>query len=77
MATATMEMPGVIDPALLYQKREFMKRAGLTPASYRAAVRRGLKIIMSGKRAWIRGSDWAAYLDRMAVINTEATDPGN
>jgi hypothetical protein len=58
---------GSIAPNLLYRLDEAKARLGWRDAAYRAAVRAGLTVYRSGKRAFILGSDIIAYITRGGV----------
>ena len=48
-----------------YEKTDFLKRVGLKAAAWRTARRQGLRTIQVHGKAFVRGEDWLAYLDRM------------
>jgi hypothetical protein len=45
-----------------YTIGEFMQRAGMGRRAFDAARRRGLQVLSAGKRRYVLGSDWLAYL---------------
>ena len=46
----------------IYPVAEFRRRAGLTEAAMRAARRRGLPVLRTGKRAYVSGQDFLDFL---------------
>ncbi len=55
--------PGVINTAECYRLDEFRRRAGLGDLAFREVRKRGLRVVKVGKRVYIRGKDWADFLD--------------
>lgn len=68
MAAAKIAAAGVINRDAVYTVREFRNRMRLGSHIWRT-VRRGLRTIRLGRRVYIRGADWLAYLDRQAEQN--------
>ncbi len=68
---ATTIAPGVIRADESYTQAEFKKRAGLGEHAFKQVRRDGLTIIAVGKKRYIRGVDWLAYLERKC----EASNP--
>jgi len=66
--TATPERRGqigAIDSTLIYPLRAFMQAAGMSQSAMREARRRGLSVIRIGKRGFVRGVDWNAFLEKI------------
>lgn len=66
MAHATLAAPGEIQPGVLYTLPEIKRRSGLGEWALRTARRNGLRVIYTGGRAFVRGSDFIKYLDTLA-----------
>jgi hypothetical protein len=58
--------PGVILSDACYAKEEFLARTGFKQAAWRSARRNGLRVVETGGRAFVLGSDWIAYLSSIA-----------
>lgn len=54
--------PGVIEPDCLYVMDEARRRLRWTKAAYRSALRHGLRVLRSGKRAYLYGADIVAFI---------------
>jgi hypothetical protein len=54
-----------IDPRLLYPLDVFMKHSGLGAAALRKARRNGLRILRTGGRAFVLGSEFQRYLEEL------------
>jgi hypothetical protein len=65
MTTAT-QSPGVIRADESYTQAEFCRRAGLARKAYLSARRQGLKVVEFGKKRFVLGSDWIAFLQHQA-----------
>jgi len=61
-ATAPSERLGVISTNELYPIQLFKNLTGLSDWAFKRAQRRGLKVRRVGRRRYIRGEDWAAFL---------------
>jgi hypothetical protein len=46
----------------VYTLAEFQQRTRMSRAALRAARRRGLRVTQCGKRCYVAGSDWIAFL---------------
>ena len=68
MATSTMETNTAIEATKLYPLPVFKKITGLGLWAMRTARRNGLRVRYVGGKAFVMGSDFLDYLDR---INTE------
>lgn len=53
---------GFVDLDAVYAVAEFRRRLGMSDAALRAARRRGLKVLRSGKRAYVCGRDFLDFL---------------
>jgi len=71
--TTQPRIPGVIRADESYTVDEFRLRAGLGDYTWRQ-VRKGLQVIKVGKKRYVRGSDWLAFLGR-AAEEPEAGNP--
>ena len=65
-----MPLSGVISIHELYQVEEAKRRLGWTDSAYRAATRRGLQVLESGKRRYISGQEIFRFL------SSESSAPG-
>ena len=67
--------PSYIDPGRLYTLRGFWAASGVSPTRVRAAKRRGIMLptLDVGKRKFVRGSDAIAFIEKLAVLESEAT----
>jgi len=61
-----MADPTSIQSGGVYTLDQFKNLAGLQNCAYRNAVKKGLKTITIGRRKYIRGSDFLAFLDKLA-----------
>lgn len=52
-----------IDPAKVYPLEIFKRVSGQSDWALRQARRGGLRVTKAGRRKYVRGSDWIAYLD--------------
>jgi hypothetical protein len=68
-ANGADESFGIIDTSKIYPLGGFMKTAGMSTWAMREARRRGLRVCKIGRRKFVRGADWDAYL---ATIDTGA-----
>lgn len=59
------QSPGCIEPDAVYSLDEFRRRTGWGVHAVRTARRNGLRIIYTGGRAFVRGSDFLRYLDEL------------
>jgi hypothetical protein len=57
--------PGVIRADEAYSAAEFRRRAGLGDYAWRQ-VRRQIRVVEVGKKRYVLGADWLAYLSRVA-----------
>ncbi len=55
--------PGLISVMEVYQLSEALARLGWTASSFRAAKRRGLKVIVCGKRRYLTGKEIVRFLE--------------
>jgi hypothetical protein len=55
-------VPGVISKDDIYRLDEACRRLGWTQAAYRAARRRGLRVLASGKRRYLTGAEIFRFL---------------
>ncbi|QDU15484.1 hypothetical protein CA11_33090 [Gimesia maris] len=60
MAETTIQSGGV------YTLDQFKTISGLQDCAFRNAVKKGLKTISIGRRKYIRGSDFLAFLEKQA-----------
>ncbi len=63
MAIQGSPKSGIVEADAVYQKAEFLCRAGLGEAAFRSARRAGLKVAYVHGRSYIRGRDWIDYLN--------------
>lgn len=61
-----MADPTSIQAGGVYTLDQFKQIVGLQNCAYRNAVKKGLKTIQIGRRKYVRGSDFLAFLDRQA-----------
>lgn len=59
---AQKPVSGVIEADSLYVMDEARRRLRWSKAAYRSAVRRGLRVLRSGRRAYLYGSDIIAHI---------------
>lgn len=59
---------GSIRGGEVYSLPEFMKRTGMGVAAMRSARRRGLKVHRNGKRSWIFGADFIAFIEQQGRL---------
>lgn len=69
MATTYANSVGVIEPQILYRWDEAMKRMGWGRKAADAARRRGLSVMSSGKRRFVKGSELLAFIERDSANN--------
>jgi len=72
MSNATASVPGSIDPACVYHVDEFLRRVRWSKHAWRTAKRRGLNVIHTAGRAYVRGSDFVSYLDGIDASDGDA-----
>ena len=60
--------PGVISQFEVYRLDEALLRLGWSTAAYRAARRRGLQVLSSGKRRYLRGDEVMRFLAAESVV---------
>lgn len=68
-----MVEPTSIQSGGVYTLEQFKKLAGLQQCAYRNAVKKGLKTITIGRRKYIRGSDFLAFLEKQATNQESVT----
>ncbi|WP_417391989.1 hypothetical protein [Gimesia sp.] len=68
-----MADPTSIQSGGVYTLEQFKQLAGLQHTALRNAVKKGLKTITIGRRKYIRGSDFIAFLDKQAEAQEVAT----
>lgn len=56
------DVEGIIRKEESYTLQEFLRRVAWRRAAFRAARKRGLKVVQSGARIFVRGSDWHDFL---------------
>lgn len=61
--TTSPRTPGVIRESESYTVAEFRRRAGLGDFAFREVRRAGLRIIAVGKKRYVLGKDWIAFLN--------------
>jgi hypothetical protein len=73
--------PGRIQSAMaplsvheVYPLEIFKRRSGLDDWALRQARRNGLRVLTVGRRRFVRGSDFAVYLDQIANEPATTTD---
>ena len=67
MSVKTQREPGgTIEPGVIYCLEEFKNRAGWSKHAMRTARRRGLRVIYTAGRAYVRGDDALDYFDKVA-----------
>ncbi len=71
----TSEASGYISAHELYTLEEFGSRLGLGTAALRSARRRGLRIGRVGRRSYVLGSDFIAYIHASAACYNKASRP--
>tara|TARA_R100001132_G_scaffold27599_1_gene36578 strand:- start:968 stop:1147 length:180 start_codon:yes stop_codon:yes gene_type:complete len=57
----------------VYTLDQFKSLAGLQHCAFQNAVKKGLKTITIGRRKYVRGSDFLAFLDKQATEQETAT----
>lgn len=62
MTNASNPVCGVINPAELYPRDEFLARMRWGKHAWRTALRNGLRVLRAGGRVYIMGSDLIEYL---------------
>lgn len=60
--TGAVGIPASISTTEIYPLAEFQARTGLSDSAMRAARRRGLPVLRAGKRAFVFGQDFLAFL---------------
>lgn len=58
----TTQSAGVISALEIYRLDEALPRLGWTKSAYRAARRRGLQVLASGKRRYLHGQEIIRFL---------------
>lgn len=59
----TRVLPVRIDE--VYTLAEFQQRTRMSRSAIRSARRRGLRVTQCGKRCYVAGSDWVAFLAKL------------
>ena len=73
--TARKRAPGLIEPGVAYTLVEFLKRIDCGDATWRV-IRRRIKLRRVGRRVYVLGQDWLAYLESIdAAEPIESTSP--
>ena len=62
MVASIPQTPGIIEPGCVYHMDELLRRLRWSRHAWRTARRRGLKVIRTAGRAYVRGDDVIAYL---------------
>jgi len=65
-AVVPAPVPGVIEPSVLYRFEIACRLMGWGKAAARAARRKGLRVLYSGKNAYVRGSEVIRYVEETA-----------
>ena len=73
----TPRSPGVISRNEAYGVAEFRSRVRMKDFAWRQVVKDGLRVIAVGRRHFVRGEDWFAFLERKAASATEADNHEN
>ena len=68
MSTATTASPGEILADAVYTLEEFGKRMRLGTAAVRTARRQGLIVRHVGRRSYVIGRDFIAYLENLKPV---------
>lgn len=68
-------VPQVIRADEAYTVAEFRRRTGLADYALRAARAAGLRVIAVGRKRYVRGLDWLAFLAAQAERNDHANAP--
>ena len=71
MKLGTSSDGGVIRAGEVYLLEEFHRRAGIGRHAYNTARHRGLKVIRTAGRVYVRGDDWLAYLESVVAQAAE------
>lgn len=61
-----MTIPTTIQAGGVYALVQFKEISGLKDYAFRNAVKKGLKTISIGKRKFVRGSDFLAFLEKQS-----------
>ncbi len=59
---------GEIHPDVMYPLPEFQERSGLGKAAMREARQKGLKVRRVGRRHYVLGKDFIAYVEEHAAV---------
>lgn len=60
------QTPGVIDAPAAYTVAEFRRRTGMAQYAFRQARANGLRVVAVGKKRYVLGADWLAFLAKQA-----------
>ncbi len=70
---------GEIQPEVMYPLSDFQERSGLGKAAMREARQKGLKVRRVGRRHYVLGKDFIAYVEEHASVvgaGSSADGPG-
>jgi hypothetical protein len=73
MKDTAIRQPG-IDPTRIYPLPDFMRVSGLGVAAMRAARRSGLRVLYSGRSAFVDGADFIAWI--RSTAKDSRAEPG-
>jgi hypothetical protein len=60
---------GPIESGSTYSLRDFKLRTGWSNHALRTAKRNGLKVVVAGGMGFVRGADFADYIEKLATAN--------
>ena len=69
--------PAVISILEVYGIEEAKRRLGWTTAAFRAAKRRGLRVLTCGKRRYVTGREIARFLEAQQEGDLSSVGPGS
>lgn len=61
---------GTIEPGQLYPLPVFLRLAGMSQHAWRSAQAKGMKSHKHGRRSYVFGDDWIAFLRSQSPTNT-------
>lgn len=68
---------GIVHPEVLYALTELQRRTGWSAHAMRTARRRGLRVLRSAGRAYVRGADFIAYIELQNQVAAAESQPQN